>query len=120
MSARGESAWIIEACPKVGTPAWKPLNDSKTRSLADCQLELHQLSDTRGARPLLFRIKNVTTDPILNWPIGSSWPPRTTLERMGLTWKASQERSSSKPSAPPRLLDSGSERAMLWRGLGIA
>ncbi len=75
MSARGESAWIIEACPKVGTPDgtpdWKPRNDSKTRSLADCQLELHQLSDTRGARPLLFRIRNVTTDQIVNWPIGS-------------------------------------------------
>ncbi len=71
MSASAESGWIIEARPKVGTPDWKPLNDSKARSLADCQLELHQLSDTRGARPLLFRIRNVTTDQIVNWPIGS-------------------------------------------------
>ena len=71
MSAGAESGWIIEACPKVGTPDWKPLTDSKTRSLADCQLELHQLLDTRGARPLLFRIKNVITDQIVNWPIGS-------------------------------------------------
>ncbi len=71
MSAGAESGWIIEACPKVGTPDWKRLNDAKTRTLADCQLELHQLADTRGARPLLFRIKNLTTDQIVNWPIGS-------------------------------------------------
>ena len=69
MGTSGGAEWIIEARRKVGEPDWKPMDDSAPQTLEACRADAHERAATRGGRPLMFRLRNLRTDAVVNLPV---------------------------------------------------
>ena len=70
MSQVTDRAWVIERRSSLGGgDDWKPLSGIEPRSLTSCTAYLRDRPNMPRGETGMWRIRNVATRDIVNWPI---------------------------------------------------
>jgi len=71
MTQETDRAWVIEGGRRsVGVgDTWEPLSGIEPRSLARCRDDLEERANVQRGQSRMWRIRNIATRDIINWPI---------------------------------------------------
>jgi hypothetical protein len=71
MPQETDRAWVIEGVRRSvgGGDKWEPLSGIEPRSLARCSADLQERVRMPRGQRRVWRLRNVATQNIINWPI---------------------------------------------------
>jgi len=71
MTQETDRAWVIEGGRRSvgGGDTWEPLSGIEPRSLARCRDDLEERANVPRGQSRMWRIRNIATRDIINWPI---------------------------------------------------